>query len=230
MKTLVRGTIGIVVVVALAAGAPGLRQPRAEAATSALFYSQVCQTDGRVQVHFFWTGNDPGALQQWLDLSLFNNGWLTGTFLGAGPLAPATTDLVWSGLIPDAIHYVRVNQLEPGGFWDPSPTFFFQTLACAPSGAPAAPTNLVITGAIPDLHQMVPPGGGELGRITISFQDNSNNEDGFRVFQDCGGTVTALFDLEANMNSYGPLQVCRPGRVGVAAFNAAGVSAILWSP
>jgi hypothetical protein len=224
----VRNAIGIMLVLVLAVAGLGARSNRAQAATSALFYFEVCQPDGKVEVHFFWTGNDPLALTQWLDLSLFNNGWLSGTFLGAGPLPPTSTSLVWNGLIPNATHYVRVNQLEPAGFWDPSPTFFFQTLACAV--VPAAPTNLVVTGAIPDLHQTVPPGGGELGRITISFQDNSNNEDGFRVFQDCGGTISALFDLDANMTVYGPLQVCRPGRVGVAAFNSAGTSAILWSP
>jgi hypothetical protein len=216
------------VAVAAAALVPSAK---AKAATSTLSYSQVCQADGKVEVHFFWAGNDPGAVVQWVDLSLFNNGWTAGTFLGFGPLPATQTTIIWNGLIPNAIHYVRVNQLEPEGLWDPSPTFFFTTLDCPSTlSIPAAPSNVVIQGAIPDLSQPVPPGGGELGRITVFWQDNSDNEAGFRFYQECAGVVSPLFEMDANTTSYGPLQTCRPGRIGVAAFNAAGTSAIAWSP
>ena len=55
-------------------------------------------------------------------------------------------------------------------------------------------------------------------------------ENGFRIYQDCNGTVTQLLDVGTNETSYGPLQVCRPGRVGVAAYNGYGESMVLWSP
>lgn len=99
----------------------------------------------------------------------------------------------------------------------------------ATSGAPAAPSGLQIEGELPDLNTPVPPGQGELGRITLSWQDNSDNEDGFRIFQECEGEVSTLADVPADTTSQGPLGACRPGRVGVAAFNAQGISEIVWS-
>lgn len=97
------------------------------------------------------------------------------------------------------------------------------------ANAPAAPTNLRITGALPDLNQPVPPGQGELGRLSLQWQDNSDNEAGFRIYQDCGGEVSRLLEVPADNVTYGPLQSCRPGKLGIASFNADGVSAILWS-
>jgi hypothetical protein len=207
-------------------------QSTASAAVNSLFLTQSCLPDGSVRVKFDWNGNDPTAVQQWLDLSLFDNGWQWGTFLGSGPMPASQRSLTWDGLISNTTHFVRVNQELTPGAWDPSPTYYWTTPACPQpvNQAPAAPSNLQISGALPDLSVPVPPGEGELGRITVSWQDNSNNEAGFRFYQDCGGTVTQLFDVDANETSYGPLQVCRPGRVGVAAFNAYGQSPILWSP
>jgi hypothetical protein len=100
-----------------------------------------------------------------------------------------------------------------------------------PTSAPdlAAPSDVRIEGALPDLRTPVPPGQGELGRITVVWKDNSTNEDGFRVFQECNGTPAEVLEVEANVTQYGPLQVCRPGRVGVAAFEGQDQSAIAWS-
>ena len=36
-------------------------------------------------------------------------------------------------------------------------------------------------------------------------------------------------EVEADETSYGPFQTCRPGRVGVAAYNAEGESEIAWA-
>jgi hypothetical protein len=207
-------------------------QTTASAAVNSLYLTQSCLPDGSVRVKFDWSGNDPSAIQQWLDLSLFDNGWQWGTFLGAGPMPASQQSLSWDGLIPNTTHFVRLNQELTPGTWDPSLTYYWTTLNCPQpvQQPPAAPTNLNIAGAIPDLSIPVPPGQGELGRITVSWQDNSNDEDGFRFFQSCNGVVTQLFEVGANETSYGPLQVCRPGHVGVAAFNEAGQSPILWSP
>ena len=91
------------------------------------------------------------------------------------------------------------------------------------------PSNFRVEGVLPDLRTPVPPGQGELGRISVLWKDNTSGEDGFRIFQDCGGTQTRLVEVAANASRYGPLQVCRPGRVGVAAFKGNGQSDIAWA-
>ena len=112
-----------------------------QAATNQLYTLQTCLPDGSVRVDFSWQGNDPTANQQWLDLSLFNNTWEWGTFLGAGPLPASQKALRWDGLIPNATHYVRVNQLLANGVWDPSPTFIVQTRDCSAAPAPTPPMD-----------------------------------------------------------------------------------------
>ncbi len=110
----------------------------AQAATHTLYPAQSCLPDGTVRVQFSWAGNNTGASQQWLDLSLYNNNWQWGTFLGAGPMAGSQTSLTWDGLIPNSTHFVRVNQ-QVGNNWDPSPTFYFQTINCTPYTPPTTP-------------------------------------------------------------------------------------------
>jgi hypothetical protein len=207
-------------------------QSTASAAVNQLYLNQWCLPDGSVRVKFDWGGNDPSARQQWLDLSLYDNGWIWGTFLGSSPMPANQHSLTWDGLISGTTHFVRINQELAPGVWDPSPTYYWTTLRCPQPvpEAPAMPGNLDIDGALPDLSVPVPPGQGELGRITVSWTDNSSNENGFRIYQYCDGVVTQLVDVGANQRSYGPLQVCRPGRVGVASYNAYGQSDILWSP
>jgi hypothetical protein len=115
----------------------------------------------------------------------------------------------------------------------PSPTTSVPTATAEASpvaAVPAAPSAVSVTGAIPDLRTPVPPGQGELGRITVQWTDNSGDEDGFRIYQDCGsGDVSKVTDVPANETQIGPIQVCRPGRVGVASFNASGESEIAWA-
>ncbi|HEX5370989.1 MAG TPA: hypothetical protein VFY10_16415 [Dehalococcoidia bacterium] len=98
-----------------------------------------------------------------------------------------------------------------------------------PAAGPKAPGDVTISGALPDLNTPVPPGEGEQGRITVKWTDNSDDETGFRIYQDCQGNVSPMLETEANTTQYGPLQSCRPGRVGVASFNASGTSAIVWA-
>jgi hypothetical protein len=126
---------------------------------------------------------------------------------------------------------IALGNTTPGTRYmvDVNGTMLSFTAAGGLNAAPAAPTSLQISGRIPDLNQTVPRGEGEAGRITLSWNDTSSIEDGFRIYQDCGGTVTELTEVDANTTSIGPLQTCRPGRIGVASFNENGVSAILWS-
>ena len=85
---------------------------------------------GRVSVTLHWTPGDAG--QQWVDLSLFNNGFAAGTFIGAGPLPSGQSALIWDGLVEHATHYLRVNTLTAIG-WRSSPVTRFTTIGCAPS-------------------------------------------------------------------------------------------------
>jgi hypothetical protein len=79
---------------------------------------------GTANVTFTWD-TVPGAIIQWLDISLVDNGFRPGTFLGAGPLPSGQKSLTWSGILPGFTHYWRVNSLMPDGTWRPSETGVF---------------------------------------------------------------------------------------------------------
>src|SRR5215213_5329210 len=53
-----------------------------------------------------------GAVQYWVDLSLLDNGFAEGTFLG---LPSNAERLTWAGLLPGLAHYWRVSALTPDG-------------------------------------------------------------------------------------------------------------------
>jgi hypothetical protein len=74
-----------------------------------------------------WTSYDLGA--QWFDVSLQNNGWVWGTFVGAGPIASGQNTFTWDGFLPNARHYLRVNTLTSNG-WYESQTATFLTRSC----------------------------------------------------------------------------------------------------
>jgi hypothetical protein len=87
---------------------------------------QACSPNGTLQVGFSWAP-PPGGFGQWIDLSLVDNGFAPGTFIGE----PAGTgnSFLWSGLLSAQFHYVRVNTLTPTG-WQSTPTMAFLTEAC----------------------------------------------------------------------------------------------------
>jgi hypothetical protein len=94
---------------------------------------------------------------------------------------------------------------------------------------PAPPTDVSITGAIPDLRVAVRPGEAESGRISVTWVASGENIDGFRIYvEGCAPKLELALELGAGERTYGPLNPCRPSRVGVAAFNAAGQSEIAW--
>ncbi len=86
---------------------------------------------GAIRVTFVWTPAISGP--QWLDLSLSDNGFAPGTFVGIGPLAANEQVFAWDGLRPAATHYVRLDTLH-SGYWYPSGTLVFRTGIC---GGPA---------------------------------------------------------------------------------------------
>ncbi|MPZ98832.1 MAG: hypothetical protein GEU80_05730 [Dehalococcoidia bacterium] len=87
-----------------------------------------------------------------------------------------------------------------------------------------------LSGELPDTSATVPPGSGELGRVTVEWEAGGE-ADGYRVYlEDCDGAVGEAIEVEATETQHGPLQPCRPGgNVGVAAFDASGESEIVWA-
>jgi len=106
--------------------APGSGPPQYPGADNITVYL-TCQPDGRVTLNLNWVGYGLGA--QFVDLSLFNNGFLFGTFIGQGPLPPYQNQFTWTGLLPNAQHYIRVNTSTVYG-WQPSQTYVFTTSNC----------------------------------------------------------------------------------------------------
>lgn len=86
-----------------------------------------------VRAIFLW--GPSGAGPQWLDLSIFNNGFAPDTFIHSEALSPNRWGLVWDGLVQDRTHYVRINTLTSVG-WMASETFAFHTPVCDPNATP----------------------------------------------------------------------------------------------
>jgi hypothetical protein len=125
--------LAVVSLLALGAGlmVPHLRPATSEAAVSRLQYFLGCK-DGRASVTLLWSGGDPTARLQWVDLSAQNNGWLSGTFSGAGPFASDVASYDWTGLASKSRYFVRFNQLLQNNSWDTSATYYIDTIDCTP--------------------------------------------------------------------------------------------------
>jgi hypothetical protein len=82
-----------------------------------------CISHDRARVTFFWSPSAPTGSSHWLDLTLHNNRFARGTFIGVG-VGSTQQSLTWSGILADRQHYWRVNTLLPDG-WDPSRTGTF---------------------------------------------------------------------------------------------------------
>lgn len=103
--------------------------------------------------------------------------------------------------------------------------------ATAPPGAALpAPTNVTLSGRLPNTSATVPPGEGESGRVTVHW-DGVSGATGYRIYErSCDGTIRGALDMGRDERQYGPLQPCRPGGdVGVSAVLAGGESAVTWS-
>jgi hypothetical protein len=85
------------------------------------------------------------AIEQWFDITLFSNprtpildnGFLPGTFIGAGPFPPAGTHFTWQGIRPGLRHHYRLNVLYAGNppLWVQQYSGSFVSLDCR--GLPA---------------------------------------------------------------------------------------------
>jgi len=122
--------------------------------------SQGCDAGG-VTATISWTPSGQGT--QWLDLSLYDNGFAPGSFVGFGPMAPTQATATWPGLLPGYYHFMRVNTGAPSG-WAPSPRIAFQTRSDCPAALPPAPvatsTPTPTATAIPAPSSTPKPSGG----------------------------------------------------------------------
>lgn len=75
----------------------------------------------------------PGFVVIWLDLSIFNNGFATGTFIGGPSLRSrpgSNTTTWWNGIRPGVRHYYRFNSLVQGVGWIAVRSGTFVSLEC----------------------------------------------------------------------------------------------------
>ncbi len=78
--------------------------PVAEAAAySITVVDQQCLSTSAVRVVFTWGSYNEG--NQWMDLSLTNNDFVPGTFVGVGPIPVGQNTFTWDGHLarPDAL-------------------------------------------------------------------------------------------------------------------------------
>lgn len=131
MKRRILPVFLIVTGLALALGINLTASPRTASAEGATLNlpGAVCG-DGSANVTFTWAPV-PGATAQWLDISIFDNGFAPDTFIGS-QVSGSATSLNWNGILNDVPHVWRVNALTPSG-WITSSTGAF-----VPCGTPRA--------------------------------------------------------------------------------------------
>lgn len=78
--------------------------------------SYACTSDGRATVTFFVAPPSPLSSANWLDISLYDNGFAPGSFLGNGPNDGARQQITWPGILPNLPTYWRYNSNTPSGW------------------------------------------------------------------------------------------------------------------
>jgi beta-lactamase class A len=103
--------------------------PRAEAARGLEMVAASCAgaTANSARAVFLWAPSHGGP--QFVDLSIFNDGFAPGTFISLGGYARDRWGLVWEGLLQGTTHYARINTLTSQG-WKASETVAFFTPVC----------------------------------------------------------------------------------------------------
>lgn len=94
-------------------------------------------TADSVRAIFLWTPSKAGA--QFLDLSIYNDGFAPDRFVSTAGYGPTMYGYVWDGLRQGTTHFARVNTYANSA-WHPSSTLAFYTPVCdpAPLDQPAA--------------------------------------------------------------------------------------------
>ena len=179
--------------------------------------STQCLSDGTVRVTASWVTFNQGP--QWVDLSLFNNGWIFGTFLGAGPLPSTQSSLTWDGLLPGVRHFLRVNTLTFFG-WFPSPTVSFITPICG--GCPVIQIFPPIIAPCPPPPPPPPPppaqcGAGPLAQPAIVIGNVTGCVTTTQAVYAIGQTVTFCYSVSQPL--FVRIEVRRPNGTNFSAVN-----------
>ncbi len=98
------------------------------------------RTDHSVRVTIVWRAS--GAGPQFLDLSIFGNGFAPGSFVTAPAFSPQGWGYVWDGLLEGTTHFVRVNTLTRAG-WMATDTVPFYTPICSGRTDPAPAPDIL---------------------------------------------------------------------------------------
>ncbi len=133
------------------------------------------------QINLLWTrsSDDPGGVDSYK--VYYSNGTLIDT-LGAG----SNTDWV-GGLSCGSSYSFYVTAVRQGVESNPSNQVNGSTQPCAQ--APTAPSNVRVSGT-------------SANSITLAWDDVSNNEDGFKIYQWNGSYWAYLTSVSANSTSY----------------------------
>jgi thermitase len=237
----VTGAAALYATMQLVTSAPQIKQAILDSASATPTASLATNTvtGGRLNISRFLTGSVPSAPAApanlmasalsssqinltWSDQSANETGFRVERCTGASctaftqiaSLSGETTSYQNTGLAANTTYRYRVIAFNEGGSSSPSG---IATATTSPAAAPpAAPSGLVAS-----------PGPGA-GRITLTWNDNSGNETGFRVYR-CGpnvcGGATQVGQVGTNVATF--TDVVTPGArywYGVIAFNAAGQS------
>jgi hypothetical protein len=82
--------------------------------SSPSFVNTACLGTGRASVAWALSNLPFNASGTFIDITLQNNGFLPGTFVGSN--ATGLPSYTWGGIQPNAMHFWRVNNLTPGGW------------------------------------------------------------------------------------------------------------------
>ena len=102
-------------------------------------YTMDCVGTGTNSVRVFLLWNASTAGTQFLDFSVFNNGFAPGTFLSLGPLGSDAWGYVVNGVRQGTAHTARINTWT-GSEWAPSYPLTFFTPICDQAAFEPAPS------------------------------------------------------------------------------------------
>ena len=115
------------------------RTPTDAAVGPGVMVAQCVSADpNSVRVTFLWAPSNAGI--QYLDLSIYNNGFAPDTFIGAGGFGPPAWGFVWNNLTQGTTHFARVDTLSGSG-WHASSTLAFFTPICDAAAYEPAPAS-----------------------------------------------------------------------------------------
>ena len=170
MKRRAIAVVGLALMAATAAPTSGAAQLLPPPAT--VFQACSVAHPGSVAATFSWS-ETPGALQTWVDLSLFDNGFLPDTFLGVGREVFPGNTFTWDGILPGLRHFYRVNVFYPDGWVTVAWGSFVSMQGCPkPTASRGGVADIKCTGNFVGATFTWVPGGG-----TIQWLDLATSPD-----------------------------------------------------